>query len=249
MIRVVPSPRLVGRILASVFVLGALASPAGAQSIDEIVARHMAARGGAQSWQAIRSLRMSGRAFAGPGREALVTREIKRPGRVRTEFTFQGLTGVFAYDGKRGWQVSPLTGVLDPQSLEPENAQVAAEQADLEGVLAGAAKKGNTLALIGRETIDGREAFHVRVTPKTGPPQEQYLDAETYLLLKTEATRQIRGRTVLLETVYGDYRAVGGVLFPHAIDIGARGRPDRVHIVVESIEIDPAIDDKRFRMP
>ena len=75
----------------------------------------MAARGGVERWQAIRSLRMTGRAFAGPGREALVTREIKRPGRVRTEFTFQGLTGVYAFDGKRGWQVSPLTGILDPR--------------------------------------------------------------------------------------------------------------------------------------
>ena len=248
MIHVMPG-RLVGLILASVALLGSLASPAGAQSIDEIVARHMTARGGSERWQAIRSLRMTGRAFAGPGREALVTREIKRPGRVRTEFTFQGLTGVYAYDGKRGWQVSPLTGVLDPQALEPENAQVAAEQADLEGALAGGARKGYTLALIGRETLAGREALHIRVTPKTGPPQEHYLDAETYLLVRTEATRQVRGRTVLLETVYGDYRSVGGAVFAHSIDIGARGRPDRVHIVVESIEVNPPIDDKRFRMP
>ena len=248
MIHAMPG-RLVELILASVALLGSLASPAGAQSIDEIVARHMAARGGSERWQAIRSLRMTGRAFAGPGREALVTREIKRPGRVRTEFTFQGLTGVYAYDGKRGWQVSPLTGVLDPQDLEPENAQAAAEQADLEGALAGGARKGYTLAVIGRETLAGREALHIRVTSKTGPPQEHYLDAETYLLVRTEATRQVRGRTTLLETVYGDYRSVGGAVFAHSIDIGARGRPDRVHIVVESIEVNPSIDDKRFRMP
>jgi outer membrane lipoprotein-sorting protein len=249
MIRVMAARRLGERILAGVALLAALASPAAAQSADEIVARHMAARGGGERWQAIRSLRMSGRAIAGPGREALVTREIKRPGRVRTEFTFQGLTGVYAYDGKRGWQVSPLTGVLDPQSLEPENAQVAAEQADLEGALVGGARKGYTLALIGRETVAGREAWHLRVTPKTAPPQEHYLDAETYLLLKTEAARQVRGRTVLLETTYGDYRAVGGVVVAHSIDIGARGRPERVHIVVESVEVNPPIDDKRFRMP
>ena len=235
--------------LACLALLGSLASPAGAQTIDEIVARHMTARGGVERWQAVRSLRMAGRAFAGPGREALVTREIKRPGRVRTEFTFQGLTGVYAFDGKRGWQVSPLTGVLDPQSLEPENAQVAAEQADLEGVLAGGAKKGYTLALIGRETVAGREAFHIRATPKTGPPQEHYLDAETYLLVRTESTRQVRDRTVQLETAYGDYRSVGGVVIPHAIEIGARGRPERVHIVVETVDVNVPIDDQRFRKP
>lgn len=248
MIHAMPG-RLVGLILSSVVLLGSLASPAGAQPIDEIVARHMAARGGAERWQAIRTLRMTGRALAGPGREALVTREVKRPGRVRTEFTFQGLTGVYAFDGKRGWQVSPLTGVLDPQTLEAENAQVAAEQADLEGALAGGAKKGYTLALLGREAIAGREAFHIRVTPKAAPPQEHYLDVETYLLVRTEATRQVRGRTAVLETTYGDYRSVGGALFPHSIEIGARGRPGRVHIVVETVDVNPGIDDKRFRKP
>ncbi len=40
-----------------------------------------------------------------------------------------------------------------------------------------------------------------------------------------------------------------GVVIPHSIDIGARGRPERVRIVVETVEVNPPIDDKRFRMP
>jgi hypothetical protein len=229
--------------------LGGLTPPAAAQSIDEIVARHIAARGGLERWQAVRSLRMTGRATAGPGREALVVREIKRPGRVRTEFTFQGITGVYAYDGARGWQVSPLTGVVEPQALDPENAQAALEQADLEGPLVGGTKKGYAIALIGRETIAGRDAFRIRLTPKTGPVLEQHLDAETYLLLRTDSTRQLRGRTVQLETSFSAYRAIGGLMFPHTIEFGARGRPGRVQIVVETVELNPAIDDGRFRRP
>ena len=228
---------------------GPLAPTAAAQTIDEIVARHMAARGGLERLQAIRSLRMTGRVIAGPGREALVIREIKRPSRVRTEFTFQGITGVYAYDGTRGWQVSPLTGIVEPQALEPENVQTALEQADIEGPLVGGAKKGYTLTLVGREIIGGREAYRIRLTPKTGQPLEQCLDAETGLLLRTDATRQFRGHTVRVETTFGEYRAIGGVMFPHAIDFGARGRPGRVQIVVESIELNPVIDDGRFRRP
>jgi hypothetical protein len=229
--------------------IGPLAPPAAAQTIDEIVARHMAARGGLERWQAIRSLRMSGRAIAGPGREALVVREIKRPGRIRTEFTFQGITSVYAYDGKRSWQVSPLTGIVEPQALEPENANAALEQMDIEGPLVNSAKKGYTIALTGREIVAGRDAYRIRLTPKTGTAIEQYLDVETYLLLRTDSTRQVRGRTVQLETTFGEYRAVGGLMFPHAIEFGARGRPGRVQIAVETVEVDPAIDDSRFRRP
>jgi outer membrane lipoprotein-sorting protein len=139
--------------------------------------------------------------------------------------------------------------VLVPQALEPENTQAAIEQADMEGLLVAARTKGSTLALIGREPVAGREAYRLRVTPKTGPAQEQWLDVETYLLVRTESTREVRGRPVLMETTYGDHRTVGGLVIPHAIDVGARGRPGQVRIIVETVDINPRIDDSRFKAP
>jgi outer membrane lipoprotein-sorting protein len=230
-------------------VLGSLVATADAQTIDEIVALHAAARGSAEQWRAVRTLRMTGRALAGPGREALVTREIKRPDRIRTEFTFQGITGVFAFDGKRGWQVSPLTGVLDPQLMEPGDTMVAMQQIDVDGALVSARKQGAKLVLIGHETVAGRDALRIRVTPKTGPEQEQFLDAGTFLILRSDSTRQVGGRAVVVETTFGDYRSVGGLTLPHAIEMGARDRPQRVRIIVENIEVNPPIDDTRFKMP
>ena len=116
---------------------------------------------------------MTGRAVAGPGREALVTREIKRPGRVRTEFTSQGTTGVFAFDGKRGWQISPLTGVLVPSEMAPDDTLAAIGQADLDGPLVAARKQGAVLTLVGRETIVGRDA---RITPGALPRRRDVPD-------------------------------------------------------------------------
>jgi len=229
--------------------LGPLAQTAAAQTIDEIVALHAAARGSAEQWRAVRTLRMTGRALAGPGREALVTREIKRPDRIRTEFTFQGITGVFAFDGKRGWQVSPLTGVLEPQLMEAGDAMVAMQQVDIDGALVSARKQRATLALVGHETVAGRDVLRIRVTPTAGPQQEHYLDAGTFLILRTDATRQVGGRPVVVETSFSDYRNVGGLALPHAIEMGARNRPERVRIIVESIEVNPLIDDERFKMP
>jgi outer membrane lipoprotein-sorting protein len=220
-----------------------------AQTVDEILARHVEARGSAAAWRAVRTLRMTGRATAGPGREALVAREIKRPNRVRTEFTFQGITGVFAFDGKRGWQISPLTGVLEPRLMEPDDTLAAIAQADMEGALVAAGKQGGALVLIGRDQVAGRAAFHVRVTAKTGAVQEHFLDAETFLTLRTNATRQVGGRAVEVETTFGDYRSVGGLVFPHTIEMGTSARPERLQIVVETIEVNPSIDDARFKVP
>lgn len=222
---------------------------AAAQTVDEIVAHHVAARGNAAQWQAVRTIRMTGRAIAGPGREALVVREIKRPGRVRTEFTFQGITGVFAFDGKRGWQISPLTGVLAPTGMAPDDTLTAIGQADLDGPLVAARKQGAVLTLVGRDTIDGRDAFRIRVSPNSGSAQEHYLDAETYLIVRIDSTRTVGGQAVPVETTFADYRSIGGLVFPHTIEIGARGRPTRVRVVVETIEVNPSIENSRFRAP
>lgn len=227
--------------------LGATAGPA--QTVDEILQRHAEAVGGTARWQNIRTLRMSGRATAGPGREALVTREIKRPGRVRTEFTFQGTTGVFAVDGKRGWQISPLTGIVEPRLMDPDEAVAAAAQAEPESALATARRQGATLVLVGREAVSGREALHVRATAKTGIVHDHFVDAETFLTLRTTTTRRVGGRPVEVETTFSDYRSIGGLVLPHRIEIGSPNRPERLHIVVETIELNVPIDDSRFKAP
>ena len=156
---------------------------------------------------------------------------------------------MFAFDGTRGWQISPLTGSVVPETMDPGNLQASVEQTDLEGPLVGARQKGYAVEMIGREIISGRDAIRLRLTPKSGRPIEQYLDSETFLLLRSDAMREVRGHPVRVETTFAEYRTVGGLVFPHALEIGASGRPERVQISVESIDINPAIDDGRFRMP
>ena len=96
----------------------------------------------------MKTLRMTGRANGGPGREAIVRREIARPGRIRTEFVFQGTTGIYAFDGKQGWRVSPLDGSLDAETLPDEEAAGSAEQADIEGPLVDWKAKGHKVEVL-----------------------------------------------------------------------------------------------------
>src|SRR5262249_16423829 len=64
---------------------------------DEIIARNVAARGGLDKLRALRSLRLTGRARYGGGDgvlEATLAQAQTRSGKLRVEFTFQGITGV-----------------------------------------------------------------------------------------------------------------------------------------------------------
>jgi len=220
-----------------------------AQTLDEIAARYVAARGGREALSAVRTLRMTGRATAGPGRQAIVRREIARPGRIRTEFVFQGTTGVYAWDGSAGWRVSPLDGRLEPEPLPAEEAVLAGEQADIEGPLVDWKAKGHAVELVGKESLPGGPAHRLKVTLKSGAVRHLWVDAATGLVVRTASTRAVRGREVAIETTLGDFRETGGVTFARSIETGVPGRPRRLRIVVESVEVNPALDDTRFRTP
>jgi outer membrane lipoprotein-sorting protein len=234
-------------LLAATSLLVPASSPA--QTLDEIVARHVAARGGREALAAVRTLRMTGHATAGAGREAIVRREIARPGRIRTEFVFQGTTGVYVWDGSAGWRVSPLDGVLEPEPLSEEAAALSAEQADIEGPLVDWKAKGHLVELVGSAPPTSGGGRELKVTLKSGVVRHVWVDAATGLVAKTASTRKVRGHELEFETVYGDYRETAGVSFARSIETGVRDRPRRLRIVVESVEVNPALDDSRFRMP
>ena len=233
------------------FAVGALLSIAAAPAptVDEIVARHVAARGGARALAAVRTLRMTGHANAGPGRVAIVRREIARPGRIRTEFVFQGTTGIYVWDGTSGWRVSPLDGSLEAEPLAPEAAALSAEQADFEGPLVDWKSKGNTVELVGGAVLPGGAAHELKVTLKSGVVRHVFVDAATGQVVKSTSTRKLRGHETEFETVFGDFRETGGVSFARSIEIGARGRPQRMRVTVENVELNPALDDSRFAHP
>src|SRR6266404_3691594 len=83
----------------------ALTQPERAMTVDEIVAKNVAAHGGEAKLKSIQSLRLTGKAsftFGDNQIEAVWAQIQKRGGMFRTETTLQGLTAVEAYDGKDG---------------------------------------------------------------------------------------------------------------------------------------------------
>ena len=111
-----------------------LAACAPPSPVDEVVASHLAARGGKARLQGLRSIRETGTVTASGGRVARVVREIKRPGLLRLEFSTEGTTSVFAHDGTTGWQVAPQQGQFEPQAMPPEaEATAGVDQRDIEG--------------------------------------------------------------------------------------------------------------------
>jgi outer membrane lipoprotein-sorting protein len=225
-----------------------LVAPALAQTVDEVIAKANEARGGLEKMKAVQSVRITGKMTMGPGLEAPMTIEMKRPRNARMEFTIQGMTGVQAFDGQQAWGISPM-GSQKAEPLPPEMAKDLDNQADIDGPLVDYKAKGHQVELVGKEKIEGTDAWKLKVTLKTGDVQYIFLDADSNLEIRNESRRVVRGSEMEIESTIGDYKEAGGVLWPHSIQSGAKGRPEKQVLSFDKIEINPAIDDSRFKMP
>lgn len=237
------------KFLLFVVALAAFALSASAQTVDEIIAKHVQARGGLDKLKAVRSVRITGKMTLGGGLEAPVIFEQKRPGSLRFEITLQGLTAVQAYDGSTAWGINPFQGKKDPETLGDDDRKDLEEQSDLDGPVVDYKAKGNRVELIGKEPVEGTPAYKLKVTLKNGDVRYIYLDADSFLEIKAESKRTIRGTVRETESILGDYKEVGGLMFPFSIEAGAKGSPQKQKITIEKIELNPTIEDARFKLP
>ena len=235
-------------LLAILFVL--FTACAAQSPVDEIVNSNIAARGGEEAIRALQSFRATGTATATGGRVARVTYEIKRPGLFRLEFSSQGMRSVFAHDGNISWEVDPLEGQFEPHETSSETASGAGtDERDIEGPLVGWREKGHAVELVGRESLDGGEAFKLEVKLANGSVRHDYIDVESRQLVRSDIPRRMRGRDVVLVDLFSDFREEDGIVFPHLIETHVMDRPEIIKIVVDEVELNPDLDDERFRFP
>src|SRR5882724_10520068 len=222
-------------------------------TVDEIVARYVEARGGAEKLAALQTLKVTGRVFFCGGDDFSVTAQfaqfLGRPNQIRTEVTLQGLTAIDAYDGQQSWSVDPFQGRKDPFRTTADEARGLAQDADLEGAMIGWREKGNQVRYLGTEDVDGTPAHKLRVALKDGDVQYVYLDPDYFLEIRRVSERKIRGSERVTETDFGSYVQVNGVWIPSSIESGRKGGPKTQRLTLESVEANVPLGDALFKFP
>jgi outer membrane lipoprotein-sorting protein len=204
---------------------------AAAQTADEIVSKVLAARGGVSRIKAVHSQRISGTINFGPGADGPFLVELERPGKMHIEATIQGQTLVRSYDGKStGWILNPFVENKTVQKMSAEDISNISDESDFDGPLVDYKQKGNLIALVGKEDVDGKPAYRLKLTNKKGEMRSYLFAAESFRLIKWEGTRKIGDRDVPWESVFHDYREVSGLQFAFEIDSSAPGSARRAGI-------------------
>lgn len=234
-------------LLSAAPLLGRTAAPA--QSVDDIISKTVDAIGGEGRVKTVNTQRIIATiSFSGQDSGDLLV-EFKRPNKIREEMMVGGKKIIRVYDGKAGWQINPYAGSDDPKWLSPEENKLIAEEAELEGPVIDYKQKGNKIELVGKESVNGSDAYKFKVMLKSGDVHYYYYDSKSYLKVKWEAARQIDGKNAVLESFFSDYRDIDGLKYPFLITSDTQGEGEGQRIVTKKVEINPAIDDSRFVFP
>jgi hypothetical protein len=221
-----------------------------APTLDDLVAKNVEAKGGAQALKSLQSLKLTGKLIVNEGQLQLGYSETKkRPDAVRSEFALQGMTAVQAYDGKDGWRISPFQGRKDPEKMSADDVRPLMEEAEIDGPLVDWKSKGSTLEYLGREDVDGTSAYKIKVVRKNGDVSFVYLDPDHFLEIRILTQRVRHGAQEETETDVGDYEKIGGVFIPFSVEAGHKGDPDKQKVVIEKAEANVPVDDAVFKFP
>ena len=233
--------------LLSLCALGLAGSPASAQTVDELVAKNIEARGGAAKLKAIASLRIE-RTVATLFNDIDLVIYKKRPDLYRSEQKSRTNPNVIARGfSDTAWESTSGKSTVREGAAPVEQREV---DADFDGFLVDYREKGHTISLEGKAKVAGADAYKLKATMKSGAVRYVYLDAVTFLERRHETTIELApGRRVATTIDYSDWREVGGVRFPFAIE-EERDAPGQTFVhYTKRIEVNVPLDDAMFRMP
>ena len=237
-------------ILFVIFIVGiVLVQFAQGQTVDEVIAKYLDARGGKDKINAVSSVYMEG-ARQMMGNEIPVKITIVQAKLFRTDFEFSGTNYYTIATPTEGWSYFPgrTTG---PEALPADRLKGMQWQMDIAGPLTDYASKGNKVELQPNETVNGKDCYKLKLTQVDGKESTYFIDKKTYLLEETKSIMKGMGKDGKIVdrevvTDYSDYSAVDGIQFPHTIANPGTGQAAG-STTFDKIELNKPVDASLYK--
>ena len=220
-----------------------------AETLDEILAKNYESRGGLDKLQAIKTTRIKGKMM-----QSMMNMEFpmdlwyRKPNCIRMEAEFQGKKIVQGYDGKTVWWIMPFMGSEEPQEMPEAQAKEVIDMAESMDPLVDYKAQGHTLEFLGKEEMEGTEVYKLKLSRKNGKVTTFYLDTDSGIELKSTTYIKRGESEVLVESVFGDYQEVDGIMFPFSLESKMDGTT-AMTLIFESYTLNEEMPDELFTMP
>jgi hypothetical protein len=147
-------------------------------------------------------------------------------------------------DGEVAWSDDPITGM---RVLEGKEQELYQRSSSL--FLNHEWKQHfESAQTIGEAQVGERKVYEVKLVSKLGQEVVMGFDADTKLLYTTKFEQVGPTGPMPVETYAEDYREVDGFKFAHRSRLKVASLMEIVQ-TMEKIEVNPEIDDARFKMP
>lgn len=214
------------------------ASSLQAQTVDEIIAKHIEAIGGKEKLGQVKSI-YSEISMEVMGSQSPVTEYTLEGKGFKSEAEFNGSKIISCFTDKGGWAINPMAGATAAQAMPDELYKAGRSQIYVGGALLDYASKGNTVELVGKEENN----YKIKVTNGTAE-SNYFIDPATHYLVKMVSKGEMMGAPVEVVTSFSDHKKTDfGIVLPYAktIDLGGFVLAAKTNKVEVNKEIDPKI--------
>jgi outer membrane lipoprotein-sorting protein len=221
-------------------------SPMISQSLDDVLKEHFSATG-QDNLLKVNSQKVTGLMIQS-GIEIPFIQYSKRPGKVRLEATFQGLTLIQTFNGTEGWMINPFAGVTTPQPMTEDQLRSIRYQADTDGMLWNWKDKGYQVTLEGQEDMEGTSCYKIKLVTEPGDIFTFYVDADSYVMLRQNTKMMVMGNESENDTYFSNYMMVDGITMPGKVESKMNGQLVMT-LTFDKVEFNPELDDALFEKP
>jgi hypothetical protein len=226
-------------LLTTLFVAGGLLAQA--QTADEIVAKHITAIGGADSWKKVNSMYQEGSVTV-QGTDVAIAMTVLHNKGMRQNISLMGMTGYQIMTPTAGWNFMPFQGQQKPEAITADELKENADELDTQGELVDYKSKGHTVEYLGKDDVEGTEAYKLRITHKSGKVKTFYIDPASNYIIRTVSKQKANGQEVEMTTDLSDYKKLPeGIVVPMSVKLPFG------QMKVTKVEVNKPVDENLFK--
>jgi len=212
-----------------------------AQTVEDIIAKHVDSIGGADAWRKVSSIREEG-TMQVQGAEVTVVRTVLHEKGTRQDISFAGMNGFNILTTTAGWNFMPFQGQTEPEPLTEEDVKEGQSELDAQDELVDYTEKGTTVALVGKDDVEGTECFKLLVTFKSGVTKTLFIDPKSFHIIRQVAKQKANGQEVDVITNFSNYQKL-----PEGIVVAMSITLPFGELIVTKVEVNKPVDEAIFK--
>jgi hypothetical protein len=219
------------------------AGMASAQSLDEIVTKHVQAIGGLDNWNKLKSIRLECKLNVQGGDIKIFISQVDKVG-MRQDIEAMGMKGYSIVTKTEGWNFMPFQGQTKPEPITADDLKNSQDDLNIRDEFITYKELGKKIEYLGKDDVEGMECHKIKMIDANGMETTYYMDTESYYVIKQVEKMKANGKEMENTTSFSNFeKTPEGIVYPMAIASGW-GTAD-----VVKFEFNPTLDANIFKLP